>query len=125
MRATHETPVVQLLLPELFRDLQHVCRDARGAHESRDAVLSAIRLRAPFPEGPVPGLVQAQDSVVRRVQQLVPLLHDPDVALGLAHEAIQARRALAHAARVEPEDVVRASDDGRDVVAFVPSEKRA
>ena len=116
---------MQFFLTKLLCDLHHVRRDTRGAHKPRNAPLPTIALRAPFPNNAEPRLEQAHQPVIRRVQEPVPLLHPPDVSLGLAREAVQARGARPNAARVEPEHVELPADDRRDVLPLARDEVRA
>ena len=55
---------MQFLLPKFLRDLEHVRRDARRAHEPRDPLLPSIALRAPISKGPVSRLVQAKHAII-------------------------------------------------------------
>ena len=112
MAGTYKTPVVKFFLTELLRDLHHVRRDTCSAHEPRDALLPAVALRAPFPDNAEPRLEQAHQPIIRRVQELVTLLHAPDVPLGLARKAVEARRARPNTTGIESEHVELVPDDG-------------
>ena len=123
---TYEAPILHFLLPKFLRNLEHVRRDARRAHEPRNVSRRrAAELRTPVPHNFRPRSIEAQQRVVRCVQELITLLHVPHTPLQLGREAVEARRAGPDPARVKPDDVERVADGGRDRRPLVPDELRA
>lgn len=107
MMATYEAPIVQPILPEFLRDLQHIPRDARRAHEPPNTILAPNRFLTPLRQNAHSRPEQLKCPRIRRVrvQETVALLRVPNASLRRAREAVRARRTCARPAGVEPEHV--------------------
>ena len=62
---TYEAPILHFLLPKFLRNLEHVRRDARRAHEPRYVPLRrAAQPRTAVPDHLRPRLVEIQQGVI-------------------------------------------------------------
>ena len=121
---TYETPIMNLLLTQLLRNLHHVSRDAGGSCKPRDPTVTSNPFLAPPPDQPLTRTVH-RERVVGCIDEPIPALHTPNLPLRLVFKAIYAWGARAYPAGVKTEHIISLSNDCAQRAPHRDCEERA